>query len=69
MCIENDDMIKTIGTCWQPKNDMFKFKINSPTGKINISKREIISELSSVFDPLGLISSVVTSGRFQIYGV
>eukprot|EP00117_Sycon_ciliatum_P040553 scpid113027/ scgid29779/ len=44
---------KTPGVMWQAQEDQFSFCIASPT-KPCTTKREFLSRLASVFDPLGL---------------
>lgn len=59
---DNADTIKTLGVYWLPKQDCFIYKIqaNTPAG---ITKREILSTIARLFDPLGLIARVVISAK------
>ncbi|XP_054712934.1 uncharacterized protein LOC129222446 [Uloborus diversus] len=51
--------VKVLGIQWCPKADYFSFSIESVKQKLEYSKREILSEISRVFDPLGLLSPCV----------
>ncbi|XP_039226632.1 uncharacterized protein LOC120320591 [Drosophila yakuba] len=59
---DNADTIKTLGMYWLPKQDCFTYKLlaNTPAG---ITKREILSTIARLFDPLGLIAPVVISAK------
>lgn len=59
---DNADTIKTLGMYWLPKQDCFTYKLqaNTPAG---MTKREILSTIARLFDPLGLIAPVVISAK------
>lgn len=53
--------IKTLGLFWQCSNDIFSFQVNvSPVSSI-INKRQILSDASRLFDPLGWLSPVIVN--------
>lgn len=51
------DYLKVLGIQWQPKLDIFFFKINPEMREC--TKRNILSVVARCFDPLGLIAPVV----------
>ncbi|XP_074032122.1 uncharacterized protein [Leptinotarsa decemlineata] len=53
---------KTLGLAWLPNTDMLVFKINIPDNK-NATKRTILSCISTIFDPLGLLSPVTITSK------
>ena len=53
-----DNFIKTLGVVWKPKQDIFTFNVKS-ADKAPQTKRQIFSEVTRIFDPLGLLSPIV----------
>ncbi|XP_055370715.1 uncharacterized protein LOC129605155 [Condylostylus longicornis] len=56
---DNEGYIKTLGLCWQPSQDVFSFITAWPDIDEKVTKRKIISEVSRLFDPLGLVNPVI----------
>ncbi|XP_058828274.1 uncharacterized protein LOC131688139 [Topomyia yanbarensis] len=57
--------IKTLGLVWEPRVDSFKFKV--PTwNHSEICKRTVLSDLARLFDPLLLVSPVVTTAKIFV---
>ena len=57
--IESEEyFIKTLGVVWKPKQDIFTFNVE-PADKAPQTKRQILSEVTRIFDPLGLLSPIV----------
>lgn len=53
-----DDTVKTLGLQWSPNTDQLSYRINeNPHGLI--SKRTILSHISKIYDPLGLVAPCV----------
>ena len=50
--------INTLGVVWRPKHDIFTFNVK-PTDKTPPTKRHILSEVTRIFDLLGLLSPIV----------
>ncbi|GFY63521.1 integrase catalytic domain-containing protein [Trichonephila inaurata madagascariensis] len=57
--VQNDEEIKILGIRWNPKSDFFSFSVSLQEQKCAYSKREVLSEIARVFDPLGLLSPCV----------
>ncbi|XP_049865557.1 uncharacterized protein LOC126366489 [Pectinophora gossypiella] len=49
---------KTLGLCWQTSDDELRFPIGTSTGEGN-TKRELLSVIAQIFDPLGLLSPYI----------
>ncbi|GFU49374.1 integrase catalytic domain-containing protein [Trichonephila clavipes] len=60
-----DAPVKTLGMLWDPKVECltYKVKIND---KVNFSKRDVLSEIARLYDPLGLIGPIVTKAKLFI---
>ncbi|XP_060665603.1 uncharacterized protein LOC132797862 [Drosophila nasuta] len=57
-----DYTIKTLGITWTPTTDHLCGKTEIAT-KANISRRDVVSEIFRIFDPLGLFSPVVMKAK------
>ena len=56
---EDDCTVKALGIFWQPTTDKFLFQIeNRP-----LCKRQVLSELASLFDPLGLLGPTIVKAK------
>lgn len=63
--IESTATIKTLGIRWNPSNDSFGFKIRT-TQHETTTKRELLSEIASLFDPLGWLAPVIVKAKILI---
>ena len=61
--LDNDDLPieRTLGVVWDAERDEFTFKIKRR--EVSITKRAILSDLSQLFDPLGLAAPVVFKAK------
>ncbi|XP_050527955.1 uncharacterized protein LOC126898049 [Daktulosphaira vitifoliae] len=58
---------KILGLTWDPANDMFIFKINlNIYAESDLTKRKILSEVASIYDPLGLLGPVIIRAKLFI---
>ena len=48
---------RALGVLWQPEKDILKIK--SIEKKLPATKREILSFISTIFDPLGFVTTAV----------
>ncbi|XP_072375349.1 uncharacterized protein [Diabrotica undecimpunctata] len=58
-----NDTIKTLGLLWSPKSDTFHFNVQPIEHKCKVTKRLILSTISKIFDPLGLLSAVTITAK------
>ena len=60
--LKEDHTIKTLGIVWNPIQDVFLFQVmhvEKNSLDQGITKREMLSDISKIFDPLGWLSPVV----------
>lgn len=53
------DIIKTLGLFWSPKTDAFQYSIKMDDVKGKITKRQLLSEASKLFDPMGWVAPCI----------
>ncbi|XP_058988017.1 uncharacterized protein LOC131807010 [Musca domestica] len=63
--LNESQTIKTLGLYWMPQADQFCVKTNIDHNEI-ISKRVVTSELTNLFDPLGLLAPIVVKAKIFI---
>ena len=52
---------KALGICWNLKDDTFSFKLKLDTR--TLTKRVMLSMISSIYDPLGFAAPFILEGR------
>jgi hypothetical protein len=62
---KQEEVRKTLGIHWSPKEDIITFKIGITTAK-KITKRHVLSEVAKLYDPLGWIAPVVIQAKMFI---
>ncbi|XP_011884011.1 PREDICTED: uncharacterized protein LOC105571146 [Vollenhovia emeryi] len=60
--IADDEKIKVLGIVWNPARDTFQFRVTI-NRSIPESKREILSTIAKLFDPLGWVSPVIIAAK------
>lgn len=58
----DDITVKTLGLEWNSSHDVFAYTVSFNTTS-TITKREILSQISRIFDPLGLLGPVITKAK------
>ncbi|XP_062704331.1 uncharacterized protein LOC134286695 [Aedes albopictus] len=61
--IDRSPTVKTLGLLWFPQPDTFQFKIPALSPLDVATKRLVVSEMSQLFDPLGLLGPVVMKAK------
>ncbi|GFQ70629.1 uncharacterized protein TNCT_383341 [Trichonephila clavata] len=59
---ESDLSVKTLGISWKPLQDCFVFKV-SILSKSSFTKREVLSVIARLYDPLGFLGPVLTRAK------
>ncbi|GFU21844.1 integrase catalytic domain-containing protein [Trichonephila clavipes] len=54
---------KTLGVLWNSSSDTFCFKVSPSTNHI-FTKRDVLSQIARIFDPLGLLGPVISKAKF-----
>lgn len=60
---ETDDIIKSLGLCWNPKRDQLGFQVVPIPTRTQVTKRILLSDLNKIFDPLGFLTPVLIKGK------
>ncbi|XP_039315481.1 uncharacterized protein LOC113002965 [Solenopsis invicta] len=63
----NVDAVKTLGLNWHYRRDIFQFTIQPISDSIK-TKRQVLSTISQLFDPLGLISPILIRAKLIMQG-
>ncbi|XP_053685941.1 uncharacterized protein LOC128735484 [Sabethes cyaneus] len=62
--LNKEGRTKTLGLTWQPDEDVFSFEVMSIAFDEGVpTKRKILSDISKLFDPLGLAGPVIMTGK------
>ncbi|XP_015124137.1 uncharacterized protein LOC107046130 [Diachasma alloeum] len=57
--------VKVLGLCWNPISDVFTYKAKEKS-KATINKRNVLSEIAQLYDPLGIIGPVIIRAKIFI---
>ncbi|XP_022172879.1 uncharacterized protein LOC111035534 [Myzus persicae] len=61
--LNDEDTISTLGLTWQPSINCFRFIFKDWDPSVVMSKRYLLSDISKIFDPLGLLTPVLIKGK------
>lgn len=61
--LHSEDSIKILGLAWNPSADCFQYRVTLPNNASKPTKRMILSEVATLFDPLGLLAPVVIAAK------
>lgn len=59
--VDECSAVKTLGLEWEPVTDSFQFNLQ-PVGPVK-TKRQILSAISKLFDPLGVVSPIIVRSK------
>ncbi|GFR13771.1 uncharacterized protein TNCT_72181 [Trichonephila clavata] len=62
---ESDLSVKTLGISWKPLQDRFVFNV-SILSKSSFTKREVLSVIARLYDPLGFVGPVLTRAKILL---
>lgn len=60
--------VKTLGVGWNPQTDVLSFAIKEPN-VAKLTKRVVLSNISRLYDPLGLASAVTIKARIALQDI
>lgn len=63
LTIDIMDTVTALGITWNPTLDTFMFKLNLPVTPLTATKRNILSEVSKIFDPLGWLAPSIIRNK------
>ena len=66
--IDNQEKVKTLGVGWSPHSDTISFQVKEPEIK-TLTKRAVLSQLSMLYDPLGLATAVTIRARMAMQDI
>ncbi|GFY76665.1 integrase catalytic domain-containing protein [Trichonephila inaurata madagascariensis] len=58
-----ENITKTLSVLWNSSSDTFCFQV-SPSSNHNFTKRDVPSQITRIFDPLGLLGPVISKSKF-----
>ncbi|XP_043466955.1 uncharacterized protein LOC122501502 [Leptopilina heterotoma] len=61
----NDDQIKMLGLTWQANSDRLLYSVNVSSSN-KITKRQILSDIARIFDPLGLLGPCIVIAKILL---
>ncbi|KAJ8932988.1 hypothetical protein NQ314_014297 [Rhamnusium bicolor] len=63
---DNDSSVKTLGLSWSPMSDHFHFSSPQNSYITDCTKRNVLSFIGKIFDPLGLVGPIVVQGKLLL---
>lgn len=60
-----DEGLKILGISWNSDSDVFRFKVDNASTNLR-TKRDILSTIAKIFDPLGWITPVVITAKIYM---
>ncbi|XP_018396617.1 PREDICTED: uncharacterized protein LOC108774886 [Cyphomyrmex costatus] len=68
-CLEFSEMHKTLGILWNPQQDNFLYHFTKCQDSSKITKRLILSQIASYYDPLGLVGPVTVKTKILLQNI
>ncbi|XP_062540964.1 uncharacterized protein LOC134209006 [Armigeres subalbatus] len=66
MYFETTQKIKTLGVIWEIESDHFGIEVRESKADEKWTKRKVFSAIAQLYDPLGLVSPVVTWAKIRM---
>ncbi|XP_052280772.1 uncharacterized protein LOC127878293 [Dreissena polymorpha] len=64
--VDRDAVIKVLGLLWEPEIDQMSFVMRSINSKEKATKRGILQQTSTIYDPLGMLAPVTIRAKLLI---
>ena len=70
MNVRNDDeQVKFVGLVWEQSKDTLTYPTTSFMRSLKMSKRQLLSEISKLFDPMGFLQPIIAPAKFLMQEV
>lgn len=63
LLIDLNETVTALGIVWNPATDVFSFKVNISVVESRATKRNILSDISKLFDPLGWLAPIIIRSK------
>ncbi|XP_046963286.1 uncharacterized protein LOC124532427 [Vanessa cardui] len=63
---KENNMIKVLGICWNKNTDNFEYLHHVPEADMPITKRNVLSDIARLYDPLGWIAPVIITAKIYM---
>ncbi|XP_011859594.1 PREDICTED: uncharacterized protein LOC105557062 [Vollenhovia emeryi] len=63
--LDKEEPLKTLGLLWNSNQDVLQYKV-TVTNNQKMSKRNILSQIASIYDPLGLIGPILITAKITM---
>ncbi|XP_018402067.1 PREDICTED: uncharacterized protein LOC108779200 [Cyphomyrmex costatus] len=68
-CFDFMEAHKTLGILWNPQQDCFLYRLTTHQEVSKITKRVVLSQTASYYDPLGLIGPVIVKAKILLQNI
>jgi hypothetical protein len=58
--------VKTLGVLWKAGTDKFTFHYSAPDSKVDFTKRDFLSSIAKIYDPLGFLTPYTVRGKIMM---
>ncbi|XP_065092852.1 uncharacterized protein LOC135713638 [Ochlerotatus camptorhynchus] len=59
----DEQSVTTLGLIWEPKSDTLRFRIQLPIPATVLTRRNVLSYIAQIYDPLGLAGPVISIAK------
>ena len=66
--LDGEKCVKTLGVGWNPQTDVFSLAVKEPS-VAKLTKRVVLSNISRLYDPLGLASALTIKARIALQDI
>lgn len=63
---EESELVKALGLHWNTKTDEFLFRVTLPSETEKITKRILLSQISTLFDPMGWLAPTIIKTKLMM---
>ena len=66
LCLNLGDKTKILNVYWNLKPNSFFYTVNQSSNDVPLTKRSMLSQIAQLFDPLGLLGSVIVQAKIMM---